>query len=134
MTALGLLALAGLLSACAVAPDPKAPMIEVATTSFHGSTRLQIFADGTRIESSGGAPVTTQMYPEAYERAAAILTRQGLAAKAALVPPAAPCLDYGTDLVRAVPPVAGFDAVSTDCPDPGMTALMAALTDTLRLP
>ena len=115
-------------------------MIEVTTSSFHGATSTQIFADGTRIDDvgrAGGEPPShnvTQGSPSVYTRAAAVLGREGAKTKAALQPQAAPCMDYGMDLVRADPAVAGFDQVSTNCPDEAVSALMADVLSALAPP
>jgi len=138
-----IVALLPLLALAACTPPPPAssmPMIEVATASFHGSTSTQIFADGTRIDNvgrAGGGPPSqnvTQGSPSAYTRAAAVLAREGAKTKAALKPQASPCMDYGMDLVRADPAVAGFDQVSTNCPDEAVSALMADVLSALTPP
>ena len=137
MKALALLPLLILAACAAPPPATRVAMIEVTTASFHGSTSTQIFADGTRIDdvgrTDGGPPShsVTQISPEAYARAAAVLARDGAKTKAALAQQAVPCMDYGTDLVRADPAVAGFDQVTTSCPDVAVSALMADVLSAL---
>lgn len=117
------------LFACTPLPAPGTPQITVASASFHGSTSTRIFADGTLIAitaNPGKPPVQTVQTstPDAYARAAAVIAAEGAATKLALKRQTDQCLDYGTDQVTASRPIAGFDQVSTACPDPAMTALM----------
>ena len=137
------LALLPLLVLAGCAPPPPAPglaVIVVSSSSFHGSASTQIFADGTRIEdvdrAEDGPPShsVTQGSPGVYTKAAAVLARAGLTAKAAMKPHPDLCLDYGTDLVRAVPPIAGFDLVRTQCPDAAVSELMAEVLAALTQP
>lgn len=128
------LALLFLLSACETTPATDSPppanaMIEVASGSFFGSSATQIFADGRIIQFTGApghAPtqVAQQGTPDAYTAAAAVIAAEGRHTKATQKIHAEQCLDYGSDSVRAVPPIGGFDGVSTGCPDAAVTALM----------
>ena len=118
---------------------PGVKMIEVSSASFSGSTSTRIYADGTVIgdtSAPGQKPEHNVQHvdPAAYARAAVVLGREGLKAKAAIKPQAQQCLDYGTDLVRAVPPVAGFEQATASCPDMAMSGLMTHVLAALAHP
>ena len=124
-----------LLAACQTTPVIDAPpegtaMIEVANGgSMFGSSSTRIYADGTTVQDSataGGKPLHTVQKgaPDAYNAAAAVIMAEGKRTKAAMKPHPDICMDYGSDSVRADPPIAGFDQVSSSCPDDAVTALM----------
>ncbi len=64
----------------------------------------------------------------------AVLAAKGPAAKAAIKPQAEQCMDYGTDMVRATPPIAGIDYISAACPDAAMAGLMSDLLAAIAAP
>ncbi len=105
-------------------------MIEVASGgSMFGSNSTRIYADGTvalDIATVGYTPMhwVQQGRPGAYAAAAAIIATEGKRTKAALKPDTEICPDYGSDAVRADPPIAGFDYVASSCPNDAVTALM----------
>ncbi len=123
-----------LLAACETTPVIYTPpsgtaMIEVASGgSMFGSNATRIYADGTIVQDSataGGKPLhtVTQGSPDAFAAAAAVIAAEGRQTIAAMKPHPDVCMDYGSDSVRAVPPIAGFDQVATSCPDFAVTAL-----------
>ncbi len=134
------LALALSLTACASAePAPGTAVIEVSSGSFFGSQSTRIFADGTVISVTskpGQASVRTLRHgtPAAYDRAAAVLAAEGAKTLRAQKPQALQCLDYGTDLVAATPPVGGFASATSACPDAAVSALMSAVLPSLATP
>ncbi len=108
---------------------PENAVIEVSSSGFSGGSATQIFADGhvirTTIAPGGGATSTTsETGPAAFAAAQAVIAAEGRRTKSAVKPPSAQCLDYGIDLVRADPPISGFDEVSSGCPDVALAALM----------
>ena len=130
------------LAACETSPSGATPpagpglsaaglaMIEVSSGSpFSGLTTTRIYADGTMVTDTDGGgrkPQHSQRQgdPSAFAAAAAVIATEGLRTKAAMKPQPDMCLDYGSDAVRADPPIAGFDQVYTGCPDAAVTALM----------
>lgn len=129
------LALPMLLAGCLAAQTPEQQehrSIIVTSSGELGRFVKEIRPDDTVILTGYSpvppAPPITTVVPGAYERALAVLRADGLATVAAVVPDAdADCPDYGFDLVRIDPPTPWFDAVSAECPQPALTALMRDL-------
>ena len=124
-----------LLAACQAAPmrdttPPAMAMIEVAAGGgFSGMTTTRIYADGTLTSDVSGGEMPARHSvrhadPRTFTAAAAVLADHGRRSKAAMASHPHPCLDYGSDSVRATPPIAGFDQITTECPDAAVTALM----------
>ena len=119
------------LAGCTPAPDapPEATaMIAVSSGGMLGQSGMQIFGDDRVITTSfdygrAGKPVE-QVMPGAYARAAAVIRAEGRTAKAQYKPQLQLCMDYGTDVVQATPPIAGFDQISAACPDDAVMALL----------
>lgn len=133
-----LLLLAACTDAAPVMPPVEA-VIEVTSSGFSGGSATQIFADGRIIQTTiapGGSSSSTITHatPASFAAASAVIAAEGRRTKAAFRPQPQQCLDYGIDLVRADPPIAGFDQVSTGCPDAVVSALMAHVLAALALP
>ncbi len=126
------------LAACTPAPAPDTPVITVASGNFTGFTSTQIYADGTLIAGSGTSfkPVYTTSHttPEVFASAAKVIEAEGAKTRARLKPQKYPCMDYGSDSVQVTPPIAGFDGVSAQCPDPAMADLMTHILHALVRP
>ena len=127
------------LAACVVQDRPSGiPRITVSSGNFTGFTSTVIFVDGT-VETGSGTPQAPvykirHTNSDAFIAAAKVIAADGPKTRAALKPAAAPCLDYGTDVVRADPPIAGFDQVAVQCPDPAVAALMSHVLSAIALP
>jgi hypothetical protein len=125
-----------LLAACTpvtVAED--LPTITV-SSGFQVQSTTTIRADD-RVEEHFvglGRPDTQRVVPGVYARAGAVIAAEGPDTKAHVKPVATICMDYGTDLVRANPPIAGFDSVAVNCPDDAVNALMAAVLAAVAAP
>ena len=120
-----------LLAACT--PETDAPplataMIAISSGGMLGQSGTQVFGDDRVITSSfnygRAAKPVERVIPGAYARAAAVIRAEGRQAKAQARPQAQICMDYGTDLVQALPPIAGFDQLSSTCPDDAVMALL----------
>ena len=133
------LAVLALLAACTAPPEAPvgaARIVVASGGSMFGSTAVTIFADGTVIAdnaTAGGRPQhsVSKGSSAVYDAAAAVIAREGAATKAAPRTDSEFCTDYGTDQVRAEPPIGGFDAVMTACPNDAVTALMDHILATL---
>jgi hypothetical protein len=129
-----------LLTGCLAVPPAGTPVIEISSGSFYGSSATQVFATDilvTTFSKGAGRPDQQNVQQAAagtYDRVAAVLAAKGPAAKAAIVPHDLQCLDYGTDVVRAEPPVAGIAQIVTACPDDAMAALTSALLAAIAPP
>ena len=127
-----------LLLACTPVPDlsPKATdMIAVSSGGMLGQSGTQIFGDDRVVTSSfnygRAATPAQQTIPGAFARAAAVIRAEGRRIKAEVEPEVLLCMDYGTDLVQAVPPIAGFDNVAVSCPNDTVSKLMADVLGSL---
>lgn len=140
---IGLLA-ALVLAGCAPAvekqamPAPGTPEVIVSSGgALFGATVTRIF-EGDVVAMETYRPGTQQPEvsvaagrPHVYGDVVALLTKEGPKAKARMPRHADMCLDYGTDSVQAIPPVANFSALSTGCPDKAVTKLMDDVLATL---
>lgn len=134
---LALLAAMLLPSCAAQTPAEGTAMIEVSSGNYISTTRTRIYADGTVMTETSGSGKTRTGHliaPDAFAAAAAVIATEGVATRAAHVAGEEVCMDYGTDLVRAVPPIAGFDLVATQCPDPAINALMSHVLASIAQP
>ena len=109
------------------APPQTTGVIEITHTDFYNSATTRVFADGRIVQTTaaqGQAPVeeVTRGSPRAFAAAASLLQTEGARVKAT-ADTVTTCKTYGTDLIRATPPVAGFDEVATFCADAGVTGL-----------
>ncbi len=127
------------LMAGACAPVPVSPddWIEVATGgAFSGSVSTRIYATDrvvTTASSPGRSapdPQESQAAPGAYYRARTLVEARlpdvGRASTDEI------CMDYGSDSVRVSRAVRGIVEVSVNCPDDGVTALMADVLGALQ--
>ena len=121
-----------LLVACSPAPDApptSTAMIAVSSGGMLGQSGTQIFGDDrvvvTGFDYGRATKPTEHVIPGAYARAAAVIRAEGPGTKAQYKSPPQICMDYGTDVVQATPPIAGFDQVSAGCPDDAVLALLA---------
>ena len=111
-------------------PPQRTPVIEIHTGGgFNEVNTTRIYADDTIYTDVLGwqddpEPVLRQGNAGSYVAAAAVISRQGPKAKAGPLRESADCLDYGVDYVKADPPIAGFDEVSSGCPDDAVTLLI----------
>ncbi|MEO8243026.1 MAG: hypothetical protein ABI832_11975 [bacterium] len=121
-------------------PVDGTPVITVSSGGFFGSVSTQIFAGdvvASRVVAPGAQTAKSSVQagrPGVFADAVALLEREGPAIKRAVKPTAEFCMDYGTDMVQAVPPVRGFDQVSVGCPDTGVTKLIDDITGVLAAP
>ncbi len=120
-----------LLAACTPATDapPLATMmIAISSGGMLGQSGTQVFGDDRVITTSfnygRAAKPVEQVIPGAYARAAAVIRAEGRSTKTAAKPQAQLCMDYGTAVVQAIPPIAGFDQISAGCPDDAVMALL----------
>ena len=117
-----------LLGACGPAAAPQTTgVIEITHTDFYNSATTRIFADGRIVQTTaaqGQVPVeeVTEGSPRAFAAAASLLQTEGRRVKAT-ADTLRTCKSYGTDLIRATPPVGGFGEVATFCADEAVTGL-----------
>ena len=126
-----LTAMAACISPPMVATPPNGlPMIEISTGGgFSDVSLVRIFADDTIqtkvfSRTNDPAPAFRQGKAGTFATAVAVLGSEGIKAKAAQLPDPVICTDYGVDYVKAEPPIAGFDQVSTGCPGTAVTTLI----------
>ena len=126
--------LAAMLAGCAV-PEPAA-RIEVDSGNWMGGTRTVIYQTGLVVqeitEDQRVNRTEKQMSPTVFVSAAAVIAGEGTAVRAAFKPEDPVALDYGHDLVRAVPPIGAFDEVVTMTPDRAVTMLMKHVLAALK--
>ena len=65
-----------------------------------------------------------QIIVGAYARALEVVRRKGPAAMAAAGPSGPNCYEWGSDMVRVLPPLPEFDTFSRECPNPVLIQLM----------
>ena len=125
------------LSGCLVIEDKAPPdlilrnsaSIQVSSGGILGQSSTTIFGDDRVVvqnfDYGKSAPPRETYVPGAFERASAVIRAEGARTTAKVTPDALICMDYGTDLVQATPPIAGFDSVSAGCPNDAVNALLS---------
>ena len=119
-------------------PAAGTPVVIVSSGgAFSGATVTRIF-EGDMVAQETYQPgvekpevTVTAGRPHVYADVVALLAKEGPRAKARMAAHPDMCLDYGSDAVEAIPPVAHFDAVWTACPDKAVTKLMDDVLATL---
>lgn len=133
------------LAGCAIQDNPPPDLVPAATASITLSTGGMLGQTSTTIFGNDWVVVQDFNYGKlspsegrtvsgAFARAALLIRSEGKRVKAGVVPDAQICMDYGTDMVRASPPISGFDAVSATCPNKAVTALIANLLTAVAVP
>lgn len=115
-------------------PPPGTPYVEVSNTgSIHGADVLRIYQDEqvfTQIRD-GGPETTSERWsraaPGTFVTVAALVAADGPGVVARMEQEDAPCLDYGTSAVFAVPAIGLFAGAEASCPDPMLGTFMDEL-------
>jgi hypothetical protein len=105
-------------------PPPGTPVIRFGHDgAFNGGLVVSIF-QGDVIVTEGSGPFGEKPFRRVdqgaeglFERHRAYLAEAGPRAVRADRSDGLACVDYGSDFVEAVPPVAGFGAIGSGCPD-----------------
>ena len=115
-------------------PEGTGPRIEITSGNGFGGRRDLTLLPGDRAElfrfGPGGRDPERRalaLPPGTYDRALALVRREGPRALGAQKPARKICMDYGRDAVRVTPAVEGFGEIEASCPDPAVRGLMAAL-------
>jgi hypothetical protein len=126
------------LSACAAEPevarpDDGVPVIEASGFSgLYGGAFVRVWqGDVVELDVQNFADRTQSLdravIPGAFAAATDAIARLGPAAQRIPATEPGECTDYGEDIVRATPPVAGFDEAISACPAEALTALSQAV-------
>lgn len=115
-------------------PDVPGPRIAITSGSGFGGRRDLTLLPGDRAElfrfGPGGRDPERRalaLPPGTYDRALALVRREGPRALAAQKPARKICMDYGRDAVTVTPAENVFAGIEATCPDPAVRGLMAAL-------
>lgn len=123
-----------LLAACAAksaAPPDGTPYVEISNRgSIFGENITRVYqGDILYTSSHEGYPQKSRENwaagrPGVYEEIAKLAARKGLGVAKRIKKSEFTCADYGVDRVEVVPPRGAFHLVTSDCPDPAMSAFM----------
>lgn len=113
-------------------------VIEVHTGNREWGRRTRIPQDGLAVQDVKRHMRQRQRLRQRsrafYDAAAAVVVQQGVAVRTAFRPSDDLVLDHGSDPVRAVPAIAGFDEGMTQTPGKSVTGLIRRLLATLARP
>ncbi len=138
MARVRIMAALALLAACVPVGPPGAALsfIEVSSGgAFSGSDLIRVYPDD-RIEVQRSGPFgkestdrTSQGRPGVFDAVRAVFLAEGPGVAGRQQPSDGACPDYGSDAVRAEPPIGGFAGVSAQCPDPEVQAFQRRIRD-----
>jgi hypothetical protein len=140
MARLWFVAVLALVAACVPVGPPGAALAFIEVSSggaFSGSDLIRVYADD-RIEVQVSGPFgkdagtrTSQGRPGVFDAVRAAFLAEGPGVVGRQQPSDGACPDYGSDAVRAEPPIDGFAGVLAQCPDPAVQAFQRRIRDVI---